>query len=160
MNQLLRLTDNSVRNDGPKTFSQTMRKASLVGGPVALSVILLIGFELATRGQMVEVLHSFNNTNGANPEAGLIQGNDGDFYGTTHFGGAYGKGTAFRLSADSSFATLLSFDGTNGSYPRSGLIQASDGDFYGTTLSGGSGGGGTGFPLAARRGPVPLGSFK
>src|SRR5260370_17230542 len=153
MNQLLRLTDNGVRSDGPKPFSQTMRKASLVGGPVALSVILLIGFELATRGQMVEVLHSFNNTNGANPEAGLIQGNDGDFYGTTHFGGAYGKGTAFRLSADSSFATLLSFDGTNGSYPRSGLIQARDGDFYGTTLSGAPGGS---RPLVPRSPPPPL----
>src|SRR5260370_8580292 len=109
MNQLLRLTDNSVRNDGPKTFSQTMRKAIHGGGPAALSVILLIGFELATRGQMVEVLHSFDNTNGANPEAGLIQGNDGDFYGTTHFGGSFGNRTPFRLRDATSLPHLLSF---------------------------------------------------
>jgi uncharacterized repeat protein (TIGR03803 family) len=37
-------------------------------------------------------------TDGANPEAPLLQGNDGNFYSTTSFGGAHGLGTAFKLS--------------------------------------------------------------
>jgi uncharacterized repeat protein (TIGR03803 family) len=44
-------------------------------------------------------LHSFQVfTNGANPFAGLVQGNDGNFYGTTEIGGVGGFGTVFRLS--------------------------------------------------------------
>jgi uncharacterized repeat protein (TIGR03803 family) len=37
-------------------------------------------------------------TDGANPEAALVQGNDGNFYSTTSFGGAYNLGTAFKLA--------------------------------------------------------------
>jgi uncharacterized repeat protein (TIGR03803 family) len=41
---------------------------------------------------------SFDGTNGASPEAGLIQGADGNFYGTTTQGGTNGYGTVFQLS--------------------------------------------------------------
>ncbi len=113
----------------------------------AFHFILWLGFAAVTCGQTLEVLHSFDNTNGANPQAGLVQGSDGSFYGTTHFGGAYGKGAVFRIRGDGSFAALASFDGTNGSYPVAGLVQASDGGFYGTTASGGAAGYGSVFRL-------------
>jgi uncharacterized repeat protein (TIGR03803 family) len=44
-------------------------------------------------------LYSFTGTNdGANPQAELVQGSDGSFYGTTQFGGTNNAGTVFRLT--------------------------------------------------------------
>jgi len=77
-------------------------------------------------------LHSFNGTDGANPESRLIQATDGNFYGTTSMGGAYYRGTVFKITPEGTLTTLYSFDGTDGAYPV-GLIQATNGNFYGTT---------------------------
>lgn len=80
---------------------------------------------------------------GANPESGLVQGNDGNFYGTTFFGGAHGGGTVFRITPTGILTTLYSFcsqaNCTDGDEPFAGLIQATDGNFYGTTFAGGQG---------------------
>ena len=61
-------------------------------------------FNITPRGTLT-TLHSFNGTDGSEPYAGLIQGSDGNFYGTTVGGGAYnncapytGCGTVFSLS--------------------------------------------------------------
>ena len=44
-------------------------------------------------------LYSFTGGNdGGNPAAGLAQGSDGNFYGTTEYGGVSGAGTVFRLT--------------------------------------------------------------
>jgi uncharacterized repeat protein (TIGR03803 family) len=96
-------------------------------------------------------LFSFNQTNGATPEAGLIQGTDGDFYGSAAFGGPGGQntnGTLFKITPSGSFTNLILFNGTNGAGPRAGLVQAMDGSFYGTTYNGGSNNAGTIFQLA------------
>ncbi|MGA2751333.1 MAG: choice-of-anchor tandem repeat GloVer-containing protein [Verrucomicrobiota bacterium] len=84
-------------------------------------------------------LYSFSGGDGANPEAALVQGADGNFYGTTVVGGTYDEGTMFRVSAAGALATLYSFGtATNdGSDPEAALIQGSDGIFYGTTHDGG-----------------------
>jgi uncharacterized repeat protein (TIGR03803 family) len=98
-------------------------------------------FKITPEGTLA-VLHSFCHTDcgdGASPVAGLIQGSDGAFYGTTYSGGASGKGTVFRLSAKGKITTLHTFDGTDGASPEGGLVQATDGNFYGTTYSGGTG---------------------
>jgi uncharacterized repeat protein (TIGR03803 family) len=47
---------------------------------------------------ILTTLVSFNGTNGANPYAGLVQGADGSFYGTTANGGSADSGTIYRLS--------------------------------------------------------------
>jgi len=96
-------------------------------------------FKVSADGSLFSVLHSFATVNGAYPYAGLVQGSDGAFYGTTAGGGTSNVGTAFKVSADESSLSLLhSFDSlTNGDYPEAGLIQGKDGAFYGTTLQGG-----------------------
>jgi uncharacterized repeat protein (TIGR03803 family) len=86
-------------------------------------------------------LHSFQVfTNGANPEASLVQGSDGSFYGTTYFGGTNGgNGTVFKISTNGALTSLYSFTGGNdGANPRAGLVEGSDGCFYGTTYYGGT----------------------
>jgi len=92
-------------------------------------------------------LHTFKGSpsDGAFPYAGLVEGKDGFFYGTTASGGSSnnctsGCGTIFKISADGSqYSVLYSFSNTDGASPLGTLIQAMDGDFYGTTANGGTG---------------------
>jgi len=79
----------------------------------------------------------------------LMRGGDGNFYGTTSSGGAYGYGTVFQLTTNLVLTTFVSFDGTNfGSDPQGPLVQRSDGNYYGTAQSGGPGGCGTVFSVS------------
>jgi uncharacterized repeat protein (TIGR03803 family) len=80
------------------------------------------------------------------PYAGLIQGTDGNFYGTTNLGGSDlidctsqvgGCGTVFQITSGGALTRLHSFSNTDGALPRGGLLQASNGTFYGTTSYGG-----------------------
>jgi uncharacterized repeat protein (TIGR03803 family) len=56
-------------------------------------------FRLNKDGSRYEVLYSFGatGTDGQGPRAGLIQGSNGAFYGTTSDGGDFGFGTVFRI---------------------------------------------------------------
>jgi uncharacterized repeat protein (TIGR03803 family) len=94
-------------------------------------------FKLATNGAFASLV-SFGNTNGANPYAGLVQGSDGNFYGTTFYGGSKNYGTVFKFTTNGVLTTLVSFGNTNGAYPQGGIFQASDGNCYGTTSAGGA----------------------
>jgi uncharacterized repeat protein (TIGR03803 family) len=103
-------------------------------------------FEITPGGTMT-TLYSFcsqtNCTDGAYPEAALIQAADGNFYGTTQQGGANddcsgGCGTVFRITPRGQLTTLHSFDYTDGAAPSAVLIQATDGNFYSTTPTGGA----------------------
>lgn len=87
---------------------------------------------LASNWQAIRLV-SFNSTNGSNPVGGLIEGTDGNLYGTTSSGGDYSKGTVFKMTLDGSLSTLLSFDLTNGASPQAKLFQADNRNFYGTT---------------------------
>jgi uncharacterized repeat protein (TIGR03803 family) len=97
-----------------------------------------------TPGGALTTLYSFCSksdcTDGGNPQAGLVQGTDGDLYGTTYGGGSGPNdgGTVFKMTPEGVLTTLHSFDGPEGANPQAGLVQATDGNFYGTTWSGGA----------------------
>ena len=47
-------------------------------------------------------------SDGAGP-TGLVQGADGNFYGTTYGGGAYGAGEVFKITPGGTLTTLYNF---------------------------------------------------
>jgi uncharacterized repeat protein (TIGR03803 family) len=100
-------------------------------------------------------LVKFDQTNGANPYSVLVQGRDGNFYGTAASYGAYGNyGTIFKVTPKGKRTTLYSFCSQSGCpdgyFPVAGLVQGTDGNFYGTTQSGGVGKGGTVFKITPK----------
>jgi uncharacterized repeat protein (TIGR03803 family) len=105
--------------------------------------VLWAATAVALPAQTFKTLHNFKDTDGLYPWASLVQGIDGNFYGTTQNGGntacASGCGTVFQITPGGKLTDILSFDGTNGSDPFAGLIQAANGDFYGVATSGGTG---------------------
>jgi len=127
-------------------------------------------FEITPSGTVTS-LYSFCSkvtwglcADGSNPTAALTQGADGNFYGTTLYGGANaadnncfcgGYGTVFKLSPAGQLTTLYQFCNVinssgvclDGALPFGGLLQASNGKLYGTTYSGGAHGKGTVFEI-------------
>ena len=105
-------------------------------------------FEVTSAGA-VSTLYSFqpgpNATNSFPYPNGVIQGIDGNFYGTTQQGGIagtscpYGCGTIFKVTPAGSATTLYSFDQVHGSNPYGNLVEGTDGNFYGVTEYGGTG---------------------
>jgi uncharacterized protein (TIGR03437 family) len=102
-------------------------------------------FRMPISGSPWTTLHSFNGSDGAAPNSGLVQTSDGSFYGTTSGGGANGQGVVFQITSAGALTLLYSFAGADGTGPKSALVRGSGGNFYGTTSQGGAGGGGTVF---------------
>jgi len=116
-------------------------------------------FKMTPSGE-VTTLHSFEQTDGDNPVSRLVEGPDGNFYGTASYGGTHPNfGTIFQITPSGTFTTLHNFDSTDGSAPYAGLIQATDGKFYAETFVGGTintvcwGGCGTVYSLSMGFGP-------
>jgi len=86
----------------------------------------------------VTTLHDFQGPDGERPLGTLVQGADGNFYGTTYYGGSMGLGTIFKIAPSGTLTTIHVFIGHDGEYPEGGLIQGADGALYGTTEFGGT----------------------
>ncbi len=108
------------------------------------------------------VLHSFAgaSSEGALPQAGVVQGSDGAFYGTTYFGGASNLGVVYKVGIDGTYTNLFSFTNASqgGFLPYAGLTQVGT-DFYGTTLRGGVNDAGTVFRMTPGGSLTVLASF-
>jgi len=144
-------------NDGPGNGSPSalvqatngnLFGTTAFGGAKGAGVV----FEITPAGEFT-TLYSFCSqsacADGSNPEAGLIQGTDGNLYGTTSYGGnyyggpsgycgaSYGCGTIFQITLSGTLTTLYSFCSqpgcADGVFPVAGLVQNTNGTFYGTT---------------------------
>jgi uncharacterized repeat protein (TIGR03803 family) len=91
--------------------------------------------------QTFHLVHSFTGTEGANPYVGLVEGTDGNLYGTTTDGGVNGEGNVFQVTPGGKVTSLYDFcqqpNCADGATPVTVLVEGSDGNFYGTTQSGG-----------------------
>jgi uncharacterized repeat protein (TIGR03803 family) len=100
---------------------------------------------------LVEFGNSENEDYGYSPTAALVQGSDGNFYGTTAEGGASNHGTVFSMTPAGVLTTLVQFTGIEGDNlggaGTAAMVQGSDGNFYGTTSSGGIDDDGTVFKM-------------
>jgi len=101
-------------------------------------------FKINQQGSLT-TLYSFCKAagcaDGEYPLGTLVEAADGDFYGTTYFGGDNNLGTVFKISPAGAFTKLASLctgTGPCNSLPQVGLVEASNGDFYGTSLGGGT----------------------
>ena len=82
--------------------------------------------------------HTFQQTDGANPRAALIQDSSGNLYSTTEFGGTQDAGTVFELSG-TTLTSLYSFNSyPDGAWPATKLVRDSDGNLFGATPRGGA----------------------
>jgi uncharacterized repeat protein (TIGR03803 family) len=84
------------------------------------------------------VLYSFTGGNdGSYPTVALLQGSDGNLYGTTLGGGAPQSGTVFKLTPAGVETVLYTFQGGLDGVDPANLLQGKDGNLYGVTQSGG-----------------------
>src|SRR5437879_6074660 len=84
----------------------------------------------------VTILHHFTATLGNSVDAGVIEGSDGNFYGTTAQGGAFIAGTVFAVSPQGAFTNLYTFTGGgDGGGPFAAVVEGSDTNFFGVTSS-------------------------
>jgi uncharacterized repeat protein (TIGR03803 family) len=165
--------DGTNLSDGGGVSGSTTANLTLLGigagnaGNYAVTVSNAFGV-VASTGAVLSVvvppaIYSFTGgSDGGSPAAGVIQGSDGNLYGTTQVGGATGfdpsgagYGTVFQATTNGTVKTLYYFSGgVDGADPVASLTQGRDGNFYGTTYTGGSNNFGTVFQIS------PSGTFR
>ncbi|HET6177360.1 MAG TPA: choice-of-anchor tandem repeat GloVer-containing protein [Candidatus Sulfotelmatobacter sp.] len=124
------------------------------GGSATAGVVFRV-----TPGGTATTLHSFSGgKDGAYPYSAPVEGNDGNFYGTTVNGGDTTKcnsgcGTIYKITPAGALTTLHQFDVSHGDLPYAPLVLGTDGNFYGMTTSGTSANAGVVFRI------TPAGTF-
>jgi uncharacterized repeat protein (TIGR03803 family) len=95
-------------------------------------------FNLAT--SQLTTVHTFTGPDGGVPASALAWDSQGNLYGTTTIGGAYGYGTVFKIaSAGGGLTTLYSFTGgADGGTPYAGVLVDAKDDIWGAASAGGS----------------------
>lgn len=142
---------------------------SLRFGKTLCPVILLcIVAAIPAQAQTFNTLASFDNYDGASPAQALVQGLDGNYYGTTYSGGNTGYqggndcnsrcGVIYKITSGGTLTDVYKFcsqaNCADGNGPNAALVLDSNDNFYGTTSYGGANGDGTVFQLS------PTGAFK
>ncbi|HEX4920248.1 MAG TPA: choice-of-anchor tandem repeat GloVer-containing protein, partial [Candidatus Bathyarchaeia archaeon] len=113
-------------------------------------------FRITPTGTLT-VLHNFCSqpgcADGQSPTSPLVQGGDGNLYGTAEGGGGNGDGVIYKITPIGKFTVLHNLNRTTDGYNpfagNAGLVQATDGNFYGANSFGGSHGFGTFFKITS-----------
>jgi uncharacterized repeat protein (TIGR03803 family) len=121
----------------------SLRTASGILRFVAMLIAAFASLGIASPGQTFTTLAYFTGTNGWEPSYGsLVLASNGNLYGTTVTGGAYGDGAIFEVTPAGVLSTVYSFCSqagcTDGDLPFAGLVEDSDGNLYGTAFSQGA----------------------
>ncbi len=123
-----------------------MRRSLVVSITFFALAAMFTGAAVAETGNVVHVFK--NSPDGDYPMAPLITDSKGNFYGTTHFGGAANEGTVFELSSngkgDFTYTQIYSFafGARDAEQPDGGpLLMDGSGNLFGTTMFGGNNGG-------------------
>ncbi len=108
-----------------------------------LAAAALLCAAALAQAQTVTTIYNFadNGISGANPwYVTLVQGTNGNLYGTTYNGGANLQGTVFNVTTSGQLKIIHNFGTTtaDGAFPTGGLTLGTDGNFYGTTMQGGN----------------------
>jgi uncharacterized repeat protein (TIGR03803 family) len=92
---------------------------------------------IVSSAQTFTSLADFDWTDGDNPNGALVEGADGNFYGTTYYGGANGEGSVFQVTPEGALTAIYSFCSlpkcADGDQPFAGLVLGSNGILYGST---------------------------
>src|SRR5258708_7184358 len=128
-------------HSGRQIMPYALRNRYVVASALALATMMPVA--VATAAPSETVLHRFDSTDGAFPDAGLILDTAGNLYGTTSNGGASNNGTVFELSPPAAGKTgwtrrtLHYFQGgADGLQPMAGLVFDGMGNLYGTSGGG------------------------
>jgi uncharacterized repeat protein (TIGR03803 family) len=140
--QVLYAFRGSKKGDGAAPFSSLIMDSkgnlygtTYAGGTYGFGTV----YKLTPKGQET-VLYSFaGQPDASNPVGRLLLDSKGNLYGSTSYGGKYGTGAVFKLSASGTETVLYSFTGgADGAYPFDGLTMDNSGNLYGTTQLGGN----------------------
>jgi len=117
-------------------------------------------YKLDTSGNETVLYSFFGYPDGKDPYAGVILDSAGNLYGTTVDGGAFNRGTVYKLDTSGNETVLHSFGGRNdGAYPYGGVILDAADNLYGSTSQGGIYGQGVAFRLTRAGSETILHSF-
>lgn len=115
-----------------------------MGGQRGLGTV----YRLAPGDGAFSVLHHFDyaSEDAAEPESGLVVGQDGRLWGSSLFGGAFFRGTVYSIDTAGDVEVRAEFGAVDAGFnPMGGLVEGKPGRFYGTT-------GGTVYRFDARPG--------
>ena len=139
----------SVR-EALKEIASSIAKEPWIWTILALACFATLG---SSAGAQVTLLYNFGTHAGdpahANYPGFIVQGRDGNLYGTSHDGGTDNAGTVFKITPAGQVSVLYNFDGVTGAFPSSGLTLGTDGNFYGTTYINGPSNYGTVFKISS-----------
>ncbi len=125
------------------SFFGTNRSANVPGHEDSGSVFRVSQSGIAT---VVASLANLPAMDSCLPD-GLMQASDGNFYGTTFYGGSKQAGTIYKVTPAGVITLLAEFGPSENDRPAGALVEGADGCLYGTSHDGGTGGGGTIFKI-------------
>lgn len=119
-------------------------RLSRIPATLSFALIILLFSAVSSPAQTFTTLATLDTTTGTNPLSGLVQGFDGNFYGTAYEGGANLWGTFFQVTRSGTLTPLYSFcpdynqnySCPLGGWPQGSIALGTDGYFYGVSEGG------------------------